>query len=187
MPPVIFPREIEAMQVAYNALRGQDASVERRMLTWLTDRLAEDARGREAEEHAGPAPSCWCANGDPTDVLPMADRGEAIEEADADHWSVVEVCGLAIVKQEFVVMVHTDEGREHKSFPTRAEADAYVKGMLADEPVNLDGREIPLQPIIDPTVAQLCGKCGHSMIKDQSCDHWDTRCPLAGFVFNLPF
>lgn len=126
--------EAEAMQIAYDALRGQDAPTTRRMVDWLAVRLEEDRRGAEVAAYAGPAPQWWEFRQDGCpDVGSYETREEGFEEVDGGAWCIVEITGHAAVCQEFVVMRPSDDGPDHESFATRALAEAYATEMRAGE------------------------------------------------------
>lgn len=140
--------EPSSMKTAYLFLKYLDEGAQRRSLDWIVARLAEDRRGREAKERPGTQPSTWFT--DPAcDGFP--DREDALEDADANAWDIIELFGSAVVHQEFVVMVPVDEGAgggfEAESFATRALAEEYVAAMRPDEAKDATAFEAYLQAL----------------------------------------
>ena len=134
-----MPRsETEAMQIAFDALRGHDRDTENRVMLWLSHRLRQDRRGEEVRAFAGPAPSYWRAIDENGDAGDYDSRDEALEECYPAAWGITEVVGTAAVHQEFVVAVPVwlllgGVSYEHRSFKTCADAEAYVAAMTADQ------------------------------------------------------
>ena len=87
-----------------------------------------------AEERSGIAPDGYGLVGD--DVVVGAALSEAVECS--DHFEPVEVQAIAIVERFWVVKVPVAdangdiEGEEIMRFPTKEEADAYVKSAEAE-------------------------------------------------------
>lgn len=120
--------EPEAMLTAYEALKGLDRDTENRIMLWLSHRLREHRRGREASSYKGMEPSEWLFHFAEEDETGSYDtRDEGIDEAaDTPGWRIIEVEGRAAVYQEFLVSIPWSDGQELRSFKTREEAEQCV-------------------------------------------------------------
>lgn len=127
--------EPEAMQIAFDALKGLDHDTENSVLVWLKHRLREHRRGKEASAYKGPAPTEWQFHYPEDDETGSYDtRDEGLYEAgeNTPNWRIIEVTAHAAVHHEFIVVIPWSEpdggsDREYRSFPTRAEAEKCVE------------------------------------------------------------
>jgi hypothetical protein len=126
--------EMTVMRLAYAAMDVLDYEAQRRALRYLTERIEADQRSREAAQNGTIEPTAWVPNGGPLKGASYEEKGDAIADADAGDWGIVEVCGIGVTRQEFVVMVPDGDGLEHEIFPTRAAAEQYVARMTEPEP-----------------------------------------------------
>lgn len=97
--------------------------------------LAEAERREEAGAHPGIDPTDWTAIDEQGQRDGYESRSDALNDSSGIAWGVTELIGRGVVHQEFVVCVPIGDaagmrdGEEYKSFPTRAEAEAYAKRM----------------------------------------------------------
>lgn len=130
--------EAEAGMAAYRRLEHLLPEEAERALRFIKARLEADQRGREAVQNAEVEPKVWTVERGLHEGEWWPDRSDALTDADAQPWQVLEVCGHGTVRQEFVVMVPVDDGGginyEPETFPTRDAAEDYVRRMQAEGP-----------------------------------------------------
>jgi len=97
--------EMTVMRLAYAAMDVLDYEAQLRALRYLTERIEADQRSREAAQNGTIEPIAWAPNGGPLKGESHEEKGEAIADADAGAWGIVEVCGIGVPPEEFVVMV----------------------------------------------------------------------------------
>lgn len=121
--------ELDAMRAAYEHLKGLDRRQWTRALEYISRRMAEDDRASYIKFETT-APVQWVIAGDISD--PYESPSDAVAESYADPLTVIEVNGIATVRQRFAVMIPTDDSRgEAEWFGTRAEAEACVAHWMA--------------------------------------------------------
>lgn len=127
--------ETDAMQIAFDAIRGQTPDVENRLMNWLIHRLREDRHSREVAAYAGPDPIVWQATGPDYEPATYDTRAKLLSDICPEYWDITEIAGLAAVRQEFIVAVPVGDENgvdyRYESFPARENAEAYVTRMKA--------------------------------------------------------
>jgi len=127
--------ELTAIAAAYEALSQLPSKQWARAVKYLADRLSENERGRQAAAvdlglHLEPI---WFCEGKLSgDESGYDAREEVVDNSIAKDMDPIEVCGYAVVSQQFAVCFSiSDEdgyvtGHETEWFATRAEAEAFI-------------------------------------------------------------
>ena len=128
--------ELTAIAAAYEALKALPPAEWARAVRYLGNRLAENERGNQAKDaayldmHLGPT---WFCEGALTEGIVFCDaREEVVDNSDTGYLEPIEVCGFAVVSQQFAVTfpIGGDEDdvvdRETEWFASRAEAEHFI-------------------------------------------------------------
>lgn len=123
--------ELFAMIAAYEHIKGMDRQQWTRALKYISERMAEDNRAAHSATETT-APTWWETPRYPGESFES--RGEVAAEY-GEAGAINEVIGVAVVSQQFVVMIPIAdgngeiEGHEHEWFDTREAAEKYLAEM----------------------------------------------------------
>lgn len=139
--------ELTAMQAAYEHIKGMSRAQWTRALKYISKRMAEDDRAAHVRVETD-APTAWIA------AENWDERWDDKEELAGDlaqSGEILEVNGVAVVSQQFVIAIpvcggpeNDIDGYEHEWFDTREAAEKYLASMKEE---GTDVQQAPPSPL----------------------------------------
>lgn len=127
-------QEIDAIRAAYEYIKGMDRQQWTRALKYLSERMAEDDRAAHSATETA-APTWFLTPTNPDERFPTPDT---VAAEYGDTYIVTEVNGVAVVSQQFVILIPIGDGQggidghEFVWFDAREAAETYLTEMMRD-------------------------------------------------------